>query len=833
MKMNKLYKSARSIFAVTAICAALFTTLACSNIIQKEEVEQQEKQADQTKPVLNIKFDESARTVLPTCPVSALKDFHLEIQQGSADPEVLGDESYATAEDLQNAEFSLNETYVDTSCTFTLTAKTEENVGFSGSVSTKVFAGENILVFRLSTELSGDEGTNSFTLTLDYSSDTVNASKVTKAVATLYKLASDSKTSSTITESVLTGYENKELSIEQNKVVFSGADLATGNYRAIIKLYGGDNNDILVAQWIETILIAKEFPSSATRILTSLNDLYTVTYHYNADDDETLTGAVAASTVTSGSKNAIVVPERTGYLFLDWYTDEELENLFVLSDISQDMELYAKWMPVSTSSGENLATKYTIVDLINNLTEATSASAPYAIKMVGNVDASVISDIKEAMTNSENSSKYLSFDFSQVNGLKVLSSNAFYYCSRLVNIVLPETLTNINSYAFYNCSNLKSISIPASVTSINSTAFYYATGLTEYIVDENNANYKSVDGILYSKDGTILISYPAKKTNSSYTTPDSVTTIGSYAFLGTQILQSLTISSHVSTISSYAFYYCRGLSRITFNDKENIWYVDNKETSDKTGNIVFNIADEINFPTTSSQYTNNSTLSKAKNTSMKKYIDEKNPTELTIYNTESKNLSDGYLFGEIMADSLAAWYTFTTVPGSEYEIMFCDYNSRYNFETDSTNFVAANLIKFNANGKKETVSFSQGVYKFTAESEKMYLNVSKNTSYATSGNYAIRIVKLPDANLTAGIQIISVDNELTYTQQRDGTLRFTINDAGESFTWSVDKKTASTSSTSKTFDFDPSLYAKGLHIVSVLIKDGAMYYSRTAQIMVK
>ena len=77
----------------------------------------------------------------------------------------------------------------------------------------------------------------------------------------------------------------------------------------------------------------------------------------------------------------------------------------------------------------------------------------------------------------------------------------------------------------------------------------------------DNANYKSIDGILYNKDMTIIIKCPEAKT--SVTIPNSVTSIGEGAFYGCSGLTSVTIPNSVTSIGPYAFGWCRGLTSVT------------------------------------------------------------------------------------------------------------------------------------------------------------------------------------------------------------------------------------------------------------------------------
>ena len=119
---------------------------------------------------------------------------------------------------------------------------------------------------------------------------------------------------------------------------------------------------------------------------------------------------------------------------------------------------------------------------------------------------------------------------------------------------------------FYNCSSLTSITIPDSVISIGKYAFTGCSGLSSIIVDSNNKSYKSIDGNLYSKDGKTLIQYAIGKTAITFTIPDTVTSIAWSAFEYCSSLKSITISDSVTSIGGYAFEYCSNLTSITISD---------------------------------------------------------------------------------------------------------------------------------------------------------------------------------------------------------------------------------------------------------------------------
>ncbi len=143
-----------------------------------------------------------------------------------------------------------------------------------------------------------------------------------------------------------------------------------------------------------------------------------------------------------------------------------------------------------------------------------------------------------------------------------IEGGAFYYCESLASVIIPDKVTSIGSYAFFCCNNLASVTIGKGAISIDEEAFAYCHGLKSFTVDENNPSYQSIDGVLYNKDGTTLISYPIGKPTTSFAIPVSVTTIGEYAFQACSNLTNITIPDDVTTIGSFAFSYCSNLTSI-------------------------------------------------------------------------------------------------------------------------------------------------------------------------------------------------------------------------------------------------------------------------------
>ena len=93
-----------------------------------------------------------------------------------------------------------------------------------------------------------------------------------------------------------------------------------------------------------------------------------------------------------------------------------------------------------------------------------------------------------------------------------IGDNAFEYCYNLESVTLGGVET-IGDYAFRDCVKLEGVSIPAGVEKIGDYAFINCYSLKAFSVDPENANYKSADGVLFSKNGASLIQYPAGKAN--------------------------------------------------------------------------------------------------------------------------------------------------------------------------------------------------------------------------------------------------------------------------------------------------------------------------------
>ncbi len=163
----------------------------------------------------------------------------------------------------------------------------------------------------------------------------------------------------------------------------------------------------------------------------------------------------------------------------------------------------------------------------------------------------------------------LSLEYSVLNDGTVEITG--YISSASADIEIPSVIdgrevASIGQHAFSNCSSLTSITIPDSVTSIGNYAFVGCYSLTSITISANNKNYSDIDGVLFNKEQSELIQYPAEKSNTSYIIPDSVTSVGDFAFDNCFSLTSITIPDSVISIGDYAFNLCSSLTSVAIPD---------------------------------------------------------------------------------------------------------------------------------------------------------------------------------------------------------------------------------------------------------------------------
>ena len=180
------------------------------------------------------------------------------------------------------------------------------------------------------------------------------------------------------------------------------------------------------------------------------------------------------------------------------------------------------------------------------------------------------------------------------DGVRKLPSWVFSGCQSLASLSLPTDLTSIGMGAFHGCRSLTEITIPDSVQSIGEMAFANMARLQTIHVGAGNSAYQTVDGVLLTKAGDVLLAYPAARPGIRYDVPDGVTRIGERAFYGSGLmivrfpqslrtvadeafknstrLIALDFPAGTEEIGTRAFNRDSNISDVFFGGTENAWY---------------------------------------------------------------------------------------------------------------------------------------------------------------------------------------------------------------------------------------------------------------------
>lgn len=140
----------------------------------------------------------------------------------------------------------------------------------------------------------------------------------------------------------------------------------------------------------------------------------------------------------------------------------------------------------------------------------------------------------------------------EIDQLPVISigERAFYQTFER-SVIIPESVKIINASAFYRCYYLEEISLSKNIIYLGNNPFFRCSSLRAIHVSPENQRFSSLDGVLFNKDQTVLLSYPEGKESPDYVIPDSVTEIDEAAFGYHTKLKNIYIPSSVQKISEY------------------------------------------------------------------------------------------------------------------------------------------------------------------------------------------------------------------------------------------------------------------------------------------
>lgn len=222
---------------------------------------------------------------------------------------------------------------------------------------------------------------------------------------------------------------------------------------------------------------------------------------------------------------------------------------------------FTNLQPISTEfTVDNLT--YNVTDLVANTVEITFGYGNGAL----NIPATVIYAGTKYKVTSIGAEAFYDCSFTSVtipDGVTIIKYSAFQNCTELTEVTFGNRITTIENTAFYYCLSLKQVTIPSNVTNIGGNVFGFCTALTHINVDAANTAYSSENGVLFNKDKTTLLRYPAAKPGTTYILPKSITYIGQNAFGQCTALKELTLPENVSKIESYAFEDFAAITKMT------------------------------------------------------------------------------------------------------------------------------------------------------------------------------------------------------------------------------------------------------------------------------
>ena len=146
-------------------------------------------------------------------------------------------------------------------------------------------------------------------------------------------------------------------------------------------------------------------------------------------------------------------------------------------------------------------------------------------------------------------------------GVTSIGEGAFHNCRELADVTIPESVIEIDCWAFCGCDKLTNVVIPSSVAKIGAQAFALCGNLQRISVSENNRDYCSVDGVVFSKDKTRIVAFPAGR-SGAYEIPGGVTSVDDGAFCGCVNLTSVIVPDSVVSIGESAFEDCNSLANV-------------------------------------------------------------------------------------------------------------------------------------------------------------------------------------------------------------------------------------------------------------------------------
>lgn len=281
--------------------------------------------------------------------------------------------------------------------------------------------------------------------------------------------------------------------------------------------------------------------------------------------------------VKKGECIDLPTPTQDGYFFDGWYTGvSPTDKKFTSYDpVYRDMTLYARWVKDSD---------YYYTDGLTfwyNESSGGGYSVGFGIDEGSYPNYGHDSGLRHTVENIV-IPKYYNDGINGIHPVKSIAMQAFFWCSSLKSIRIPDTIETIGQFAFNHCYSLETITLPDNAT-FSPDAFNDCQSLKEINISENNAHYKNIDGIIYDKDMTQLHRSVPLSGVKKLVVPSTVKVISWHAFNGSDIeeiilpnglttiehrtfsgsaIKNIIIPETVTTIKSSAFSRCKNLAEV-------------------------------------------------------------------------------------------------------------------------------------------------------------------------------------------------------------------------------------------------------------------------------
>lgn len=189
---------------------------------------------------------------------------------------------------------------------------------------------------------------------------------------------------------------------------------------------------------------------------------------------------------------------------------------------------------------------------------------------VPNVDAAVLNDTDALVSTESEISSVSDFTYKLVPTSAPVRARITGYSGKAKKVVIPEELggmpvESVASVAFAGNENITHIKLPSTLTTVSGKIFNMCSSLESIEIDSSNKNFCTVDGVLYNKEKTELLVFPAGK-SGTFTIPYGVETVCAYAFDHCYNLTGINMYNTVTTVAQNAFSFCWSLEDIRLSD---------------------------------------------------------------------------------------------------------------------------------------------------------------------------------------------------------------------------------------------------------------------------